>query len=233
MESPIHSKNVGSVCRAMKNMGLSRLYIAGKTRINREEAAITAIHASKLLDTTVYCSNLAEALEGTVFSAALSRRRGRKRKFFSIYPDELAGKVLSIREGDVALVFGNEVSGLCEDDMNLCNIAVKIPVNEEFPSLNLSHAVQVTAYEIYKKALCEKNGHKQEGYSPVSREELDKLTDSMTENLKEIGFYKLVSPDEMGDFFRDIFARASLSRKEADRMKKIFLKIRGLVNSKQ
>ena len=228
LENPRQSKNVGSVCRAMKNMGLSRLYIAGNTPVDREAAAVTAIHASDILDGAVYCASVKEALEGTVISAALSRRRGKKRKYFSLYPQELARQVLDLPGGEAALVFGNEVSGLSEEDMELCNLAVMIPTSDAFPSLNLSHAVQVVAYEIYKQAVNEREGHRAGGYTPISRQELEDLTGSITGNLKELGFYRQVEPEEMAVFFRDIFSRAALSRREAERMKKIFGKIRGL-----
>ncbi|MBI9102736.1 MAG: TrmJ/YjtD family RNA methyltransferase [Spirochaetales bacterium] len=228
LENPKQSKNVGSVCRAMKNMGLTRLYIAGQTQVDLDAARVTAIHAADLLETAVYCDSVEEALAGTVFSAALSRRRGKKRKYFSLYPEELAKKVLSIKKGDVALLFGNEVSGLSDADMDLCNVAVKIPVNEEFPSLNLSHAVQVVSYEIFKALSADREGHRPEGYTPINREELRELTGSITQNLKTIGFFTKGDTEETSDYFRDIFARASLSRREADRMTLVFTKIRGL-----
>ena len=228
LENPQSGKNVGSVCRAMKNMGLSRLTIAGHTEVDREAAAVTAIHAVDILENALFVPSVEEAVKGTVLSAGLSRRRGKKRKYFSLFPEELARRVLEIGEGDVALVFGNEVSGLSEEDMAHCNVAVKIPTSDEFPSLNLSHAVQVTAYEIYKTLTLNKGGLHPRGYRPIDREELQGLTDSITADLKEIGFFKQVGPEDMGAFFRDVFSRAALSRGEADRMARIFTKIRGL-----
>ncbi|MBI9106483.1 MAG: RNA methyltransferase [Spirochaetales bacterium] len=230
LENPRSGKNVGSVCRAMKNMGFSRLYIAGTTDVDFERAAVTAIHAIDILENAVFCGSVEQALEGTVYSAAISRRRGKKRKYFSILPEQLTVKVLSLsgeEKGELALVFGNEVSGLNDHDLSLCNAAVRIPTSEDFPSLNLSHAVQIITYQIYNEARKET---KHLGYRPLDREKLDELTSGITENLRDIGFFKQVDDTDMRIFFRDILARASLSAGEANRLENIFDKIRGLAS---
>jgi len=239
LENPKSGKNVGSVCRAMKNMGFSRLYIAGSTVVDHERASVTAIHAVDLLENAVYCGSVEEALKGTVYSAAISRRRGKKRKYFSILPEQLAEKVLELSSendestnnceiadcNEVAIVFGNEVSGLNDHDLSLCNTAVRIPSSDDFPSLNLSHAVQIITYSLYNAA--RKEG-KHYGFRPIDREELDNLTSNITGNLKDIGFFKQVDDTDMKMFFRDVLARASLSAGEAKRFENIFDKIQGL-----
>ena len=229
LENPKSSKNVGSVCRAMKNMGFTRLYIAGSTEVDRKKAEVTAIHASDLLENAVFCSSVEEALEGTSVSAAVSRRRGRKRKYFSLLPEDFADMVVKRCGGteDIAIVFGNEVSGLNDHDLALCNTAVRIPSSEDFPSLNLSHAVQVITYEIFKRA---QNKEAHHGFRPINRDEIDKLTEGISGNLKSLGFFKQVDDSDMRIFFRDIFARAGLSAGEANRIGKIFTKIRGLAS---
>lgn len=234
LENPKSGKNVGSVCRAMKNMGFSRLYIAGTTEVDMDRAKVTAIHAFDLLEKAVICSTVEEALEGTAISAAISRRRGKKRKYFSLLPEEFAemvvdrcGRTIEDETGEIAIVFGNEVSGLNDHDLALCNTAVRIPSSDDFPSLNLSHAVQIITYEIYRLAL--KDGQSK-GYRPIDREEIDTLTAGIAENLRGIGFFKQVDDSDMRTFFRDIFSRAALSAGEANRLGKIFTKIRGLAS---
>ena len=234
LENPQSAKNIGSVCRAMKNMGFSKLYIAGSIPEDFEKAAVTAIHASDILEQAVITESVEKALEGTVYSAAISRRRGKKRKYFSISPENLADAVLPLctaeeeagsTESRIAIVFGNEVSGLNEHDLGLCNTAVRIQSSDLFPSLNLSHAVQLITYVIYHEALKEKEF---KGYRPINREELEVLTSEIAGNLKNIGFFKQVDDSDMKSFFRDIFARAGVSAGEAKRLKNIFSKIEGL-----
>jgi tRNA/rRNA methyltransferase len=233
LENPKSSKNIGSVCRAMKNMGLCSLYIAGDVDIDYRKAAVTAVHAEDVLKRAVCCESVEKALEGTFFSAAVSRRRGKKRKYFSLLPEQLAEKVLELlpesetdaNMGDIAIVFGNEVSGLNDHDMSLCNTAVRIPSSDAFPSLNLSHAVQIITYGIYREA--EKETERK-GYRPINREEIDRLTTKIATDLKDMGFFKQVDDADMRMFFRDIFARAALSAGESRRIGSIFGKIRGL-----
>lgn len=233
LENPQSSKNIGAVCRAMKNNGLTRLRIAGRTQIDFEAASITALHAADILDNVEFFDTVEDSVKGTVISAALSRRRGKKRKHISLYPEELAKRVLSIEEGDVAIVFGNEKSGLSDEDMSHCNIAVMIPTSEEFPSLNLSHAVQVTAYEIFKLLTVGDGNLWQKGYRPIDSEEMHNLTKGITDNLDDMGFFKRSKPELTGDFLRDIFARAALSAGEAQKMEDLFNKVRGLYLKKQ
>jgi tRNA/rRNA methyltransferase len=133
---------------------------------------------------------------------------------------------MSYKANEAALVFGNEITGLTDEELERCHVAVTIPSSPDFPSLNLSHAVQIIAYEVYRRF------HAASGkrfYTPISGERLDSMVDHITSSLKSIGFYKLVTPEEMGRFFRDIFARAALSRRESDRIRTIFSKIAGIV----
>ena len=102
--------------------------------------------------------------------------------------------------------------------------------SDKFPSLNLSHAVQIITYELFRAA---QRKSKHYGYRPINREELDGLTAGITANLKEIGFFKQVDDIDMRTFFRDILARSALSAGEAGRLGGIFDKIKGLAKRNQ
>ena len=222
---PQDSKNVGSVCRAMKNMGLLRLYIAGGRPLDRDKAALLAIHAQDILDNAVITDSLEEALQGCSFVAGATRRWGKRRKYLYYEPAQLFERLSDYQDDEVALVFGNEISGLSDEELRLCHVAVTIPVSSDFPSLNLSHAVQVIAYEIYK-GFRTASGRKL--YRPVGGEKLEALVRHITESLGSLGFFKIVNSDDMSRFWRDIFARAALSGREADRLRAIFSKIAGI-----
>ena len=222
---PRDSKNIGMVCRAMKTMGLANPYIAGCENLDREKAGVLALHASDVLETAVQTDTLDEALEGCSLVAGITRRWGKNRKYVYLDPPQLCERLLRHNEGIVALVFGNEVSGLSDDEMQKCHVAVTIPSSSAFPSLNLSHAVQVIAYEVYRSFQAAAG---RQFYSPVSGAPLDTLVDHIADSLQSLGFFKIVTPAEMKRFWRDIFARASLSGKEADRLKAIFSKISGI-----
>jgi tRNA/rRNA methyltransferase len=128
----------------------------------------------------------------------------------------------------VAVLFGNEETGLTDEELSLCHLAVTIPASPQFPSLNLSHAVQVVCYAIFRA----RSEGRPTPFSPVSVAELDALVSVITRSLKRIGFFHLVGPAQMGVFFKDILGRAGLSVNEAKRLGLTFRKIAGLITKK-
>ncbi len=221
---PEGARNVGAVCRAMKSMGLTQLVLVSPTWFDQDEVYQAAIHAREIYDGAkrFYC--LGDALAGTVLSAGITRRRGARRKWFSLLPEELAEKAASLAEGEIALVFGNERTGLSDEELNHCNVACHIPSSPDFPSLNLSHAVQVVAYAFWRRSLGEKTG----GYEPVAREEVDHLVSVIHDSLEAMHYFKSADRFHTDRYFRDILARASLSVREARHMEKIFRKLQYL-----
>ncbi len=224
---PKESRNVGAVCRAMKNMGFRSLRIVMDTLIDPSLARALAHYASDVLENAEVYADLKDALADTVFIAGTTRRRGRDRKYFSLFPEQLAEKV-ALTGGTVAIVFGNEETGLTDAELALCHVAVTIPSSEGFPSLNLSHAVQVVCYEVFRALAAERRTP----FTPIGAGPLDSLVSVITASLKAIGFFKLVPPDQMGRFFRDILGRAGLSVDEARRLEVVFRKIGGLVTKR-
>ncbi|MDR1618645.1 MAG: RNA methyltransferase [Treponema sp.] len=143
--------NVGAVCRAMKNMGLSRLRIAGPGPFSDQDEALIrarAVHAADIWERAEFFDSLGPALADLSLAVGVTRRRGRCRKQASLSPGKLAAWFRE-KPGSVALVFGNERTGLEDHELDLCNIASHIPASGAFPSLNLSHAVQIYAYELF------------------------------------------------------------------------------------
>ena len=136
--NPKESSNVGAVCRAIKTMGINSLYLVGARHLELSQARVLAVHARDLLEKAVFCSTLEEALENTSFTAGISRRKGKKRKYFTLSPESLAEHIATHSPGLTALVFGNEESGLSDNDLSRCHTAVSIPSSPDFPSLNLS-----------------------------------------------------------------------------------------------
>lgn len=217
-------RNVGSVCRAMKTMGITELYIVRGDAFDRDHAKTTSVHAEDILDHAVYTDSLEEALRGTILSAGITRRRGKWRKYFAMDVADFAEKTMATKGGLTAAVFGSEKTGLSDEDLALCTMAVRIPSSDLFPSLNLSHAVQIVTYELYKAHRAGAGG----GYSPVPRERVEEVAGEAITTLENIGFFKITGPEDLSIFLRDIFSRAALSEREAKRLQKVFKKIDGL-----
>jgi tRNA/rRNA methyltransferase len=124
------------------------------------------------------------------------------------------------------VLFGNEETGLTDEELALCHVAVTIPSSPAFPSLNLSHAVQVICYEIFRA----QSAARLTPFSPISSPAVDELVSVVTRSLHSIGFFTRVGPEQMSVFFKDILARAALSVREAHRLGVIFRKIAGLAS---
>ena len=208
----------------MKNMGLTSLRIVGSENIDLEKASIVAVHAKDILERARFFHTIEEATNDVSLIAGVSRRRGKRRKYFAVAPDVLAERICLMDGKKTALVFGNEATGLTDDELAKCHIAVAIPSSALFPSINLSHSVQILAYEIYTKS----SSHQSCGYTPITNQALGALIRDVIESLRGIGFFKQVGPDDMFVFLRDILARAQLSDKESERMRLLFRKIHGL-----
>jgi len=221
--------NVGAVCRAMKNMGLSRLRLAASGTLNDELVRCRAIHAVDIWEQAQFFDTLQEAVADCSLVAGTTRRRGRRRKSITMDPRTLAAWLRDrpvADSGPAAIVFGNERTGLEDAELDLCNIASHIPASDAFPSLNLSHAVQIYAYELFMAlgpALSGPEPVKGE-WTPLDRDHVVTLVASITDTLAGLGFYKHPGREEQARFLRDLVSRAGLTEHEGKYLKDIFAK---------
>lgn len=140
-----------------------------------------------------------------------------------------AAGVASPVGGRVAIVFGNERTGLTDDQLDMCTLGVTIPTSDDFGSLNLSHAVQILCYHMFRQNL--ENNHKDyRGYTPVTLERIDGAVKCVTDNLQKVGFFKMPGREDMEEYWRSLLARASLSEGEVQYLEKIFTKMSGLAS---
>ena len=70
-----HPGNIGAAARAMKTMGLSQLVLVDPQSFPDPVATARAAGADDILANARVVGSLAEALEGTVFAAALTARK--------------------------------------------------------------------------------------------------------------------------------------------------------------
>jgi tRNA/rRNA methyltransferase len=203
--------NVGMVCRAMKNMGMSRLRLVNPCRTDQLEARKFAMSAQDLLAGAEIYPTLREALTDSVYSVATTRRHGKYRQ--EIYaPEEIVVKILEMPAGcKVALVFGREDSGLTTDEVALCRWQATIPTADEFGSLNLAQAVLIFCYELFR---CRGNTivRKERELAPTG--EIETLYEHMERALLHIGFLNPQNPGHIMKTLRRIFARSELDSRE-------------------
>jgi len=243
LSRPESAGNVGAVCRAMKNMGLSRLRLAAPDFSAKDTAGAfslseaglgfggdlaviraRAIHAVDVWEKAETFDTLAAAVNDCALVIGTTRRRGRHRKQITMTPSETAA-FLKTHPGPAALVFGNERTGLEDEELELCNFASHIPADESFPSLNLSHAVQIYAYELFRALACPRaedavgagrllTDSVKGQWVPLDQAAIEILVKEIMENLKTLGFYKRLGQKEQERFFRDIFSRSAMTERE-------------------
>ena len=143
-----HPGNIGAAARAMKTMGLERLYLVNPKSFPDPVADARAAGAADVLENARVCATLDEALAGTVLAVAVTaRRRDLSHEMLSAH--QAASRMLELAaQGEVALLFGTEMSGLSNAELDKCQLLATIPANPEFTSLNLASAVQMLAYEL-------------------------------------------------------------------------------------
>ena len=198
-----HPGNIGAAARAMANMGLEHLYLVQPRTFPAAEATARAAGAEGLLCTAKVCETLDEAVAecGLVVGSTARERRVR---WPALDPDlAMAMAFKQGQAGNVALVFGQEASGLTNDELDRCQVHVRIPVDPVFPSVNLAAAVMVLSYELKKAHIrAEEKGLVQDGPRSLESTEGPLATAEKVQGffvhletvLREIGF--LNSPSE-------------------------------------
>ena len=212
-----HPGNIGAAARAMKTMGFTRLVLVNPKMFPDPQAGAMASGAGDVLASARIVGSLAEALQGVTLALALTARRR-----------DLATAPLQAREGaielaaaaaqhEVALVFGNEKSGLSNAELALCGRWAMIPANPEYSSLNLAAAVQVLCYEMrialgaVTPALTF-----DPSVTPATHDEIEGLIAHMESEAVASGFLDPDNPRRLMLRLRRLFARAGLEKEEVN-----------------
>ena len=225
---PSHPGNIGAAARAMKTMGLSRLFLIKPERFPHADAEAFATGAMDVLESAVVCGNLDEALAGTVLAVASTARHR-----------DLAHEVVDCREacrriiaeatvGEVALVFGTERAGLTADEVSRCQSIAVIPTNWDYSSLNLAQAVQVFAYELRMAAIGEQV-YSQHPADLATHDEAEGFYQQLEETFYSTGFLDPKEPKRLMQRMRRMFARARIEKKELNILRGFLSAIRSKV----
>lgn len=217
------SGNVGSICRAMKTMGITQLRLAACPCYEEDKVRMMAVHAYDLFENARHYATLQEALADSSISAGFTRRAGERRKGSSIALRDFVASLHSRPPSPIALVFGNEKDGLTDEELGLCSLAVHIPSSEACPSLNIAQAVQVACYEFFASAGAGKP-RRGKASGPALRENVDSAVATIADTLAQAGFFKMSGDIYARRFLRDLCERAGASVAEVAYLKKLFIK---------
>jgi TrmH family RNA methyltransferase len=141
--------NIGASARAIKNMGFRNLCLVNPPAEMTDEGRWFARNAHDVLDSAEVYASVAEAIEDKPIIVGTTRRRGKRRGLITP-AREGAAKLYDLAENNkVAILFGREARGLFNEEVEECGFMLAIPSSRLQPSLNLSHAVMIIAYELY------------------------------------------------------------------------------------
>lgn len=213
-----HSGNIGAAARAMKNMGLRRLYLVSPHQFPHADATARASGADDVLAQATVCSDLDEALSGCSLVVGASARL-RNLTVPLLDPRQCAEQVLREMGGDTntecAIIFGREHSGLTNDELGRCHHLVHIPSDPEYSSLNLAAAVQVVSYELRMASLAAVSNIDQTANSATDEkeplapaEDMARFYEHLEQTLVEIEFLDANNPRIMMQRLRRLFNRS-------------------------
>jgi len=213
---PQMGENIGAAARAMWNFGLDRMVIVDpRDGWPNQKAVAMASGAGRLLDDARLCATTGEAIGDAHFVyATTARSRDLTKQVFS--PEAaMADAAARIAAGQrVSVLFGPERAGLENDDIARANAIVSVPVNPEFPSLNLAQCVLLTGYE-WRRATSDIVATEiaYAGTEPATALEIEKLGDHYEDRLDDAGFFfPPEKADGMKRVLRNLWSRMPMTR---------------------
>lgn len=218
---PTHPGNIGAAARAMGNMGVSDLVLVNPATFPSPIANARASGADHILEAATVCNAIDQALEScTLVFGTTARDRSIEWPAMTPWQAMQAAKQ-RLSDSAVAIVFGRERSGLTNDELDRCHHLVRIPVDDDFASLNLGSAVTVMLYE-FRKTMLDQSAEPQieqpalasaDMSNFASADELRGFYDHMESVLHEIEFIDGRSSNLMRKIIR-LFNRAYPTREE-------------------
>ena len=215
--SPSGPANVGAACRAMANMGFSKLFVVSpRCDLDDEQAIAYSTHGRHVLDSIRVVDTIRDALTGCALSFAMTARDGLYRTQAGMTAEEAARRTIqTTATGEVAFVFGPENQGLINEDLLEIDQIVHIPADPSYPVLNLAAAVMVMCYELQRTML---------SAAAVTPEPADlaldehkaAMYDHLFSALGRLGFLFGPNPDRLKYALRHLYGRANLTVNECD-----------------
>jgi tRNA/rRNA methyltransferase len=210
---PQLAENIGACARALKNFNFTKLkLVSPKISFPNEKVYATSVGARDIIKSSKIYNNFEDAIKDVdCVIATSSRIRKKNYKYLSL------SKLKKIDfKKKIAIIFGPEASGLTNNELSYANYLIKLPTNNNFQSLNLSHCVILFCYEIFK-ILNKKTNRFNSRYKskPINKKNLNKFVNFLISSLDQIGF---LQPNHkrksMIQNLRTIFHKMNLSNKE-------------------
>lgn len=202
-----HPGNIGSVARAMKTMGLSRLSLVNPKDFPSGDANALSGNARDVLDAAIIYPNLKAAIKESTFVYATSARN-RSINWPTVNPEEAADRILDQVAGDkeISIIFGREDRGLTNEELQLANFHLEIPANPDYPVLNIAMSVQIVTYELFKNRNTSQDREWRD-YPEINSEDLQRLIDHFVETSIDLEMIDPKNPSQIIARIKRMFSR--------------------------
>ena len=202
-----HPGNIGSVARAMKTMGLSRLSLVNPKDFPSGDANALSGNARDVLDAAIIYPNLDAAIKESTFVYATSARN-RSINWPTVNPEEAADRILDQVAGDkeISIIFGREDRGLTNEELQLANFHLEIPANPDYPVLNIAMSVQIVTYELFKNRNTSQDREWRD-YPEINSEDLQRLIDHFVETSIDLEMIDPKNPSQIIARIKRMFSR--------------------------
>ncbi len=220
-----HPGNIGAAARAIRTMGLVNLYLINPRRFPDPEATARAAGADETLTHAKICSGLDEALAETKFVVGLTARKRDLSHDMVPLREAASQLVAEAATGKVAVLFGAEMSGLSNAELDRCHLLANIAADESFSSLNLAAAVQVTAYELRQASFVAIPPQKPP-FPLADFEQVEAFYHHLEQVMYETKFLDPAQPKRLMRRLRRLFARARLEKEEVNILRGILNAVR-------
>ncbi|RLF51452.1 MAG: RNA methyltransferase [Thermoplasmata archaeon] len=217
---PKYAGNAGSVARVMKNFGFRKLTLVSPSfSLNDEDCIKYAMHAYDIIENARIVDSfdeIAKEMDYLVGTSSIESKDDKHHLRKAFTARKFAQEIYKL-EGKIGIAFGREDYGLLNEEIKKCDLLVRIPSSEEYPSLNLSHAVCIVLYELFVSK-----------YKPVEialadGKEKEKLYEFFDRLLDEIN-YPEFKKENTKILFRRVIGRAMLSKWEYHSLMGVFKK---------
>ncbi|MBT4483832.1 MAG: hypothetical protein HOC71_09165, partial [Candidatus Latescibacteria bacterium] len=169
-----------------------------------------------ILEDAIIVDDLSEAVADSVLVVGATRRKRHNVPFMN--PKQAADEILdSSRSGPVSVLFGREDKGLTNEELKCCQIHVSIPSSQEHPSLNLSQAVMVMAYELFIRVMPEMDSRLD--LAPAG--EIAGMYDHLLESLTTLGMKQWNEGDNYMKSLRRVFSRTKMEKRDVATIHKL------------
>ena len=215
----IHPGNIGSVARAMKTMGLSRLSLVNPRVFPSDDAIALSGNATDVLQNAKIYKNIRDAIKDSTFVYATSSRDRSIQwpiKDAASAAKDIHAEVNNNKE--ISIIFGKEDRGLTNDELENANRLIEIPANPIYPVLNLAMSVQIISYEIFK-ASSDISLKEWRDYPEVNSEQLQMLIDHFIDTAVEIDVIDPDNPKKIISRIKRMFTRLQPDEMEASFMR--------------